>query len=52
VNKSTVANLVEAGANNAPNAAEMSKDVEVVISMLPSNQNVLDIYTGENGVFG
>ncbi|XP_012227323.1 3-hydroxyisobutyrate dehydrogenase, mitochondrial isoform X1 [Linepithema humile] len=49
VNKSAVANLVEAGANNAPNAAEMSKDVEVVISMLPSNQHVLDVYTGENG---
>lgn len=43
-------NLVEAGASDASNVAEMSKEVEVVISMLPSNQHVLDVYTGENGV--
>jgi len=41
---------VEAGANSASNVAEMSREVEVVISMLPSNQHVLDVYTGENGV--
>jgi len=43
--------LIDAGADWASNAAEMSKEVEVVISMLPSNQHVLDVYTGENGVF-
>lgn len=50
VNKSAIANLMEAGANNAPNIAEMSKDVKVVISMLPSNKNVLDVYTAKNGI--
>lgn len=50
INKSAMANLMEMGASNAPNAAEVSKDVEVVISMLPSNQHVLDVYKGENGV--
>jgi len=51
VNKSAVMKLIDAGAGWASNAAEMSKEVEVVISMLPSNQHVLDVYTGENGVF-
>ncbi|KAL6266725.1 hypothetical protein P5V15_003561 [Pogonomyrmex californicus] len=50
VNKSAVTNLVEAGAGCASNVAEMSKEAEVVISMLPSNQHVLDVYTGENGI--
>lgn len=50
MNKSTVTNLVEAGASCASSVAEMSREVEVVISMLPSNQHVLDVYTGKNGV--
>lgn len=50
VNKSAVSSLVEAGAGCAPSAAEMSREAEVVISMLPSNQHVLDVYAGENGV--
>lgn len=50
VNKSAVTNLVEAGAGCASSAAEMSMEAEVVISMLPSNQHVLDAYTGKNGV--
>ncbi|XP_077259530.1 putative 3-hydroxyisobutyrate dehydrogenase, mitochondrial isoform X6 [Temnothorax americanus] len=51
VNKSAVTNLVETGASCASDPAEMSKEVEVVISMLPSNEHVLDVYTGKNGVF-
>lgn len=50
INKLAVTNLVEAGADCASSAAEMSKEAEVVISMLPSNQHVLDIYTGDNGI--
>ncbi|XP_014488300.1 PREDICTED: 3-hydroxyisobutyrate dehydrogenase, mitochondrial [Dinoponera quadriceps] len=50
VNKSAVASLVEAGATGAPSAAEMSKEVEAIVSMLPSNQHVLDVYNGEHGV--
>lgn len=52
VNKSVVASLVEAGASDAPSVAEVSKDVEIVVSMLPSNQNVLDVYSGQDGVLG
>lgn len=50
VNRSAVTNLVEAGANGASSVAEMSGEAEVVMSMLPSNEHVLDVYIGENGV--
>ncbi|XP_036140472.1 3-hydroxyisobutyrate dehydrogenase, mitochondrial [Monomorium pharaonis] len=50
VNKLAVTSLVEAGASCASSAAEMSKEAEVIISMLPSNEHVLDVYTGKNGV--
>ncbi|KAG7201632.1 hypothetical protein KM043_004368 [Ampulex compressa] len=50
INKSAVTGLVQAGANKAENVAEMSKNVEVVISMLPTNQHVLDTYKGEAGI--
>ncbi|KAK2580664.1 hypothetical protein KPH14_007767 [Odynerus spinipes] len=50
VNKSAVTGLVEAGAQTASSAADVSRDVDVVISMLPTNQHVLDCYTGDNGI--
>ncbi|EFN83706.1 3-hydroxyisobutyrate dehydrogenase, mitochondrial, partial [Harpegnathos saltator] len=50
VNKSAITGLVEKGASDASSAAEVSKEVEVIVSMLPSNQHVLDVYTGEHGV--
>ncbi|XP_032687050.1 3-hydroxyisobutyrate dehydrogenase, mitochondrial-like [Odontomachus brunneus] len=50
VNKSATTSLVEAGASVASSAADLSKEVEVVISMLPSNQHVLDVYTGQKGI--
>ncbi|XP_066603157.1 probable 3-hydroxyisobutyrate dehydrogenase, mitochondrial [Prorops nasuta] len=50
INKASVNNLVEAGAVGAANVAEMSANAEVVISMLPSNQTVLDSYIGENSI--
>ncbi|XP_012262382.1 3-hydroxyisobutyrate dehydrogenase, mitochondrial [Athalia rosae] len=50
VNAAAVSSLVEAGANGASNAAEASEDADMVISMLPSNQHVLECYTGENGI--
>ncbi|XP_070529139.1 3-hydroxyisobutyrate dehydrogenase, mitochondrial isoform X1 [Cardiocondyla obscurior] len=49
-NKSAVINLMEAGANSASNLAQVSRDAQVIISMLPSNEHVLDVYTGENGI--
>ncbi|KYN07605.1 3-hydroxyisobutyrate dehydrogenase, mitochondrial [Cyphomyrmex costatus] len=50
LNKSTMTNLIEAGAGCASNVAGVSKEADVIISMLPSNQHVLDVYTSENGV--
>lgn len=51
VNKAAVTRLAEeSGASDASSVAEMSKEVDVVVSMLPSNQHVLDVYTGERGV--
>lgn len=50
VNKSAMTNLVEAGADCASSVAEMSMEAEVVISMLPSNEHVLNVYTEKNGV--
>lgn len=41
---------MEAGADCASSVAEISREAEVVISMLPSNQHVLDVYNSENGV--
>ncbi|XP_031832519.2 3-hydroxyisobutyrate dehydrogenase, mitochondrial isoform X1 [Nomia melanderi] len=50
VNKTAVSNLTKAGANGASNPAEVAKDAQAVVSMLPSNQHVLDVYDGENGI--
>lgn len=50
VNKSAMTNLSEAGAKCAASAAEMSRDAEVIMSMLPTNQHVLDVYTGADGI--
>ena len=50
VNESAVSNFTKAGADKASNPAELAEDVEVVVSMLPSNQNVLDVYNVKNGL--
>ncbi|XP_046815411.1 3-hydroxyisobutyrate dehydrogenase, mitochondrial [Vespa crabro] len=50
VDKSAMSNVVEAGANAASTITETVKDVDVIISMLPSNQHVLDCYIGDNGI--
>ncbi|XP_015186404.1 PREDICTED: 3-hydroxyisobutyrate dehydrogenase, mitochondrial [Polistes dominula] len=50
VDKSAITNLIEAGAKTASTGAETVKDVDVLISMLPSSQHVLNCYTGANGV--
>ncbi|KAK0161556.1 hypothetical protein PV327_010015 [Microctonus hyperodae] len=49
-NKSAVTNLVEAGARGASSAEELSKESNIVITMLPTNDHVWDSYTGENGL--
>ncbi|XP_003695633.1 3-hydroxyisobutyrate dehydrogenase, mitochondrial isoform X1 [Apis florea] len=50
VNESAMSNLTDIGADRASSPAEMAKDVEVVVSMLPSNQHVLDVYNLKNGL--
>ncbi|KYN26737.1 3-hydroxyisobutyrate dehydrogenase, mitochondrial [Trachymyrmex cornetzi] len=50
INNSVMMNLVETGASCALNVAGISREADVIISMLPSNQHVLDVYTGKNGV--
>ncbi|CAK9806162.1 3-hydroxyisobutyrate dehydrogenase, mitochondrial [Anthophora quadrimaculata] len=50
VNESAVLNLTAIGADRASNPADLAKDVEVVVSMLPSNQHVLDVYDIKNGL--
>lgn len=50
INKSAVTNLVDAGACGVPNVAEVAKNSEVVITMLPANDHVWNCYTGENGL--
>ncbi|XP_043287967.1 3-hydroxyisobutyrate dehydrogenase, mitochondrial isoform X2 [Venturia canescens] len=50
VNKSAVSSLVEAGANGAPNLSAISDESDIIVSMLPSNQHVLDCYVSQNGI--
>ena len=50
VNELPVSNLTEIGADKASSLADVVKDVEVVVSMLPSNQHVLDVYNIKNGL--
>ncbi|KAK0157381.1 hypothetical protein PV328_011129 [Microctonus aethiopoides] len=49
-NKSVVMNLIEAGARGASSAEELSKESNIVITMLPTNDHVWDSYTGEKGL--
>ncbi|XP_076658590.1 3-hydroxyisobutyrate dehydrogenase, mitochondrial isoform X2 [Halictus rubicundus] len=50
VNEATVSKLTEAGAKAASSPAEVAKEVEVIVSMLPSSQHFLDVYNGKQGV--
>ncbi len=43
--------LIQYGGNVAQSVSELSSSSNVVLSCLPSDEAVLDIYTGPNGVF-
>ncbi len=43
--------LIPSGGNVAQNVAELSSSCDVVLSCLPSDEAVLDIYRGPDGVF-
>lgn len=45
-----MSSLTDIGADRASSPSEMAKDVEVIVSMLPSNQHVLDVYNLKNGL--
>ena len=45
-----VASLVEAGATAAPSASAAVQAADAVITMLPANQHVLDLYLADGGV--
>jgi 3-hydroxyisobutyrate dehydrogenase len=48
---SKTAELIQYGASVAPNVAELSGSCNVVLSCLPSDEAVLDIYGGPDGIF-
>src|ERR1700747_947500 len=48
---SKTAGLIQYGASVAPNVAELSGSCNVVLSCLPSDEAVLDIYGGPDGIF-
>ncbi|XP_076298398.1 3-hydroxyisobutyrate dehydrogenase, mitochondrial isoform X2 [Lasioglossum baleicum] len=50
VNETAVSKLTEAGAKAASSPAEVAEEAEVIVSMLPSNQHVLDVYNGKQGL--
>lgn len=45
-----VASLVEAGAAKVGSAADVAKDVEFVVTMLPAGEHVRSVYLGEGGL--
>lgn len=49
-NKPSVTELKEAGADIAPTIPELSKQCEVIITMLPNSPEVEEVLMGENGV--
>ena len=49
-NKDAVAELVEMGAKQAANGAEVAKECDVIITMLPKSPHVRSVALGENGI--
>ena len=50
LNTNAVAQAAEEGAHPAHSIADAVTDVEVVVSMLPAGQHVLNVYFGDDGV--
>ncbi|MDO5349084.1 MAG: 2-hydroxy-3-oxopropionate reductase [Lachnospiraceae bacterium] len=49
-NKDAVAELVAMGAKEAANGAEVAKECDVIITMLPNSPHVRSVALGENGI--
>lgn len=52
LNQAVLDDVAKLGATVAPSPAEASKDVDMVITMLPAGQHVKSVYLGENGQNG
>ena len=50
-NRAKAEELIPYGGNVAQNVSELSSSCDVVLSCLPSDEAVLDIYRGPGGVF-
>ena len=50
INKAAIDKVVAAGGKAAGNLSEVSKNSEVIVTMLPMNQHVLEAYTGKDGI--
>ncbi len=50
-NRAKAEELIPYGGNVAKSVSELSSSCDVVLSCLPSDEAVLDIYRGPNGVF-
>ena len=50
INESTMASLVQDGAKSFASSAEAVIDADYIISMLPADQHVKDLYLGDNGL--
>lgn len=49
-NQAAVGELVELGAKSAANGAEVAKECQVIITMLPNSPHVRSVALGENGI--
>lgn len=49
-NKDAVAEVVAAGAKESANGAEIAKECDVIITMLPNSPHVRSVALGENGI--
>lgn len=51
VNTSSVDQLVGAGAVKAGSPAEVARQTNLIVTMLPSHVQVLEVYEGKGGIF-
>lgn len=49
-NQSALNDAAANGSVAVPSLKEMTKQADVIISMLPTNEHVLDVYLGKNGL--
>ncbi|XP_014205571.1 probable 3-hydroxyisobutyrate dehydrogenase, mitochondrial [Copidosoma floridanum] len=50
INRTAIDNVTSAGARGAESIAEVSRNSELVVTMLPMNQHVLSCYTDKDGI--